>query len=390
VAADCFDANDKVDVERLRTWMEFLKNPETFREEPFCFIPDAELTRFQMHRVCECLVLNRNGARDRLNEVNGIIVSLYGKSILEAMVVGDDKIYLKPAVGVVASLFAPHRQRCTPTCAIDSLTNKEIMDHLDRLIPIYAQVLSEDQFTPPSGMPIKKLPIEDYLITADLENGGQGKDRMFKDIKSDNREKIEAQIATWSEGGMEYCRKKPYKLGVSVYNVNDVFFAHILQESDFGNKEMNGYEDHGVMAIYTGRKESFQIYSSTVAVDESKLLNEEEFLRVIGELKECAETERKHVNQYMRVATTIGVERIEGGYDRSAHAENINVSALLAFDPNNMEAGKAYPIGDRNCGALAVRRMDGLDGAPSTYEFGTVQGSTFENDVILEFKVFRE
>jgi hypothetical protein len=32
------------------------------------------------------------------------------------------------------------------------------------------------------------------------------------------------------------------------------------------------------------------------------------------------------------------------------HAENIDIDLLLALDPDNMEIGKAFPIGDRNWG----------------------------------------
>ncbi|MDR0693384.1 MAG: hypothetical protein LBF49_02310 [Puniceicoccales bacterium] len=58
----------------------------------------------------------------------------------------------------------------------------------------------------------------------------------------------------------------------------------------------------------------------------------------------------------------------EGTSFRSAHVENINIDALLALDPNNMEIDKAYAIGNRNWAAwdmlqdiprLAVRKLEG-------------------------------
>ncbi|MDR1173475.1 MAG: hypothetical protein LBK24_01625 [Puniceicoccales bacterium] len=80
--------------------------------------------------------------------------------------------------------------------------------------------------------------------------------------------------------------------------------------------------------------------------------------------------------------------------ESSSHAENIDIDALLALDPNNMESGKAYAIGDRNWGGydmsrdiprLAVRK---IDATPPTYEFGTLRGSTFAEDNTLLFMVY--
>ncbi|MDR2603303.1 MAG: hypothetical protein LBC11_01950 [Puniceicoccales bacterium] len=109
VAVDCFDATGNVDVERLRTWMEVFGNAETFREEPFCFIPHVELMRSQICGVCEHLLEDRNPARTLLNcNANDIIVSSCGQSILGTMSNGREPL-LRPAEAALASLFTPHR-----------------------------------------------------------------------------------------------------------------------------------------------------------------------------------------------------------------------------------------------------------------------------------------
>ncbi|MDR2432176.1 MAG: hypothetical protein LBD34_00240 [Puniceicoccales bacterium] len=41
---------------------------------------------------------------------------------------------LKSGEAILASLFAPHRQLCLPTCTINSIINEEIRNHPERLI----------------------------------------------------------------------------------------------------------------------------------------------------------------------------------------------------------------------------------------------------------------
>jgi hypothetical protein len=48
VAADCFDANGHVDVEKVRKWMNFLGNAENFKKAPWRFTPHTELMRSQI------------------------------------------------------------------------------------------------------------------------------------------------------------------------------------------------------------------------------------------------------------------------------------------------------------------------------------------------------
>ncbi|MDR1528301.1 MAG: hypothetical protein LBS22_01800, partial [Puniceicoccales bacterium] len=174
VAVDCFGEDGEIDVVKLRRWMEFLGDAENFRTEPYRFIPHAELMRSQMHRVCECLWTNKNGSRDRLDAANGIPVGEHGQSILATMSNGREPP-LRPAEVIVASLFTPHRQEALPTCAICSLINAEIRNHPERLIKMYTQMLSSDQFTFPSGYAVRQQPIVDGFITIDLANGGKGR-----------------------------------------------------------------------------------------------------------------------------------------------------------------------------------------------------------------------
>ncbi|MDR1528302.1 MAG: hypothetical protein LBS22_01815 [Puniceicoccales bacterium] len=116
-------------------------------------------------------------------------------------------------------------------------------------------------------------------------------------------------------------------------------------------------------------------------------MDDTNFLEGIAELKEQAAAQRRLGYRYMRVKT-------EGnGSNIGNHAENIDIDALLALNPDTMEFGKAYPIGDRNytwymhqdIPRLAVRKVDGT---PPTYEFGTLRGSQFEETATTAIWVY--
>jgi hypothetical protein len=378
VAVDCFDRDDNIDDDRLRTWMEFFGDAENFKKEPFCYIPHVEFVCSQIHRECECLILNKNGARDLLNSAKNIIVGKYGQSISEAM----SETSSNSAVAILASLFAPFRQAAMPTCTMHSLIIAEIQNHPERLIKMYIQMLSGDQFTFPSGYAVSLQPIVDGFITVDLKDGGEGRDMVFENIRSGNPAKIAEQKREWNEEGIEYTEstngKEKYKLRLSVRNMNDVLYAHFLLASDFGNKNMD-WDQYGTMLVYAGwYEERSKVYPSVIQIDGS------DFLSGIAELKKQAKAQQNLGHYYMRVGTLTS---------KSGHAENIDIAALLALDPNNMEPGKAYPIGDRNWAGwdksldifrLAVRKVDGI---PPTFEFGTLQGSTFDKEEMLEVSV---
>ncbi|MDR0741970.1 MAG: hypothetical protein LBE98_00705 [Puniceicoccales bacterium] len=152
----------------------------------------------------ECLVLNQNGTRDLLNAAAGITVGEHGRSFLAAMV-EDGNEPLSPGVAILTSLFTPFRQLSTPTCAIHSIINTEIRNHPERLISMYTQMLRDAQFTFPSGYAVQTQRVVDGFITADLKNGGEGRDVIFEDILSINPFKIACQKFEWQREGIK-CR----------------------------------------------------------------------------------------------------------------------------------------------------------------------------------------
>jgi hypothetical protein len=388
VAVDCFDADCKVDVAKVSTWMELLGNAENFKKEPLCLIPHAELMRSQMYRVCECILNNDaippTHAKDWLDHCATIVPGTHGRSILAAMSKGR-QTPLRSGEAILASLFTPHRQQSLPTCSMNSLINAEIRNHLARLIAMYAQMLSDPQFTFPSGCAVQQQPMVDSFITVDLQNGKKERDRIFGDVRSGDPTKIARQIAEWRQEGIEYDPTEQYKLRMPVHNMNDVLFAYLFQTSEFGNWRMTG-DDYGTAVVYSGH-----VYSE----DESIEVNDSNFLDVMTALKEQAEAQKNQGYQYMRMRTWTTTATIVGGYNHSGHAENIDINALLALDLDTMESGKAYSIGDRNWAngdasqdipRLAVRKTDGN---PPIFEFGTLWGSNFNPSTMIKVEVFR-
>ncbi|MDR1173214.1 MAG: hypothetical protein LBK24_00250 [Puniceicoccales bacterium] len=157
--------------------------------------------------------------------------------------------------------------------------------------------------------------------------------------------------------------------------MNDILFAHLFEASDFGNWRIDDDGSCGTALVYTGHKEE---YLKEISVDGSK------FLHGMAKLKGQAVVRQGIGHHYMHVVT-------ESPED--SHGENIDIEALLALDPSNMEPGKAYAIGDRNwrnwdmlqdIPRLAVRKVAG---APSAYEFGTLRGSHFKKKDISKFCV---
>ncbi|MDR0742707.1 MAG: hypothetical protein LBE98_04570 [Puniceicoccales bacterium] len=381
IAVDCFGEDGDVDVEKLRGWMEFLGNAKNFEGSPFCYIPCTELTRSQMYGVCKHLLANQNGARDLLNVVNGIPIRPYGDTILATMSQGK-KPPLKPGEAILASLFSPYRQMNLGTCATNAFLNAENHNHPERLIKIFALMLSSGQIIFPSGYVGQLQPIEDGFITVDLTNGGEGRDKIFEDIMDGDPAKIAWKIGWWKEQeGIEYSGlvdpAEKYKLRMPVHNLNDILFSNFLQAANYGNKKIDISSDYGITQIYIGNSVYGRAYLSETLVDSSNFLDD------IAKLKEQAEAQQRLGHHCMRVATRSS---------SSAHMENIDIAALLAFDPNNMEAGKAYPIGDRNwyddmsqdIPRLAVRKVNGT---PPTYEWGTLWESDFHKEDISEINV---
>jgi hypothetical protein len=381
MATNCFDAKGNVDVEKLKILKEFLGDAEFFKTEPFCFIPHTELMRSQMYVVCDHLISNKNGARDLLNSAAKISVGQYGQTILDTISQGRQPL-LSPAEAMLASLFAPHRQSGMPTCTINSTINAEIRNHPERLIKMYTQMLSKDQFTFPSGYAVQQQKVDNGFITVDLKNGGKGRDKVFEDIRSGNFAKIVARKTQWQEEGIEYTgssnREEKYKLRLSVHNMNDILYAHFLRASNFGNRNIKHNSYYGTTLVYAGHKNA-RALSLQIRVDGSN------FLSGMAKLKQQAKAQQQLGHCYMRVGTKLS----DGG-----HAENIDIPALLALDTDAMEPGKAYPICDRNwkgnmsqdAPRLAVIKVDGT---PSTYGFVTIRnGSILKKDDISRFSIY--
>jgi hypothetical protein len=385
VAVNCFDEDGHVDVVKIREWMDFLENTENFRKEPLCFIPHSEFMRSQMHRVCECLLNNRNDVRDLLNTAAGIIIGPYGQSILDTM--GG----LNPPVAILASLFTPYRQSDDlPTGAINSLQIAETRNHPERLIKMYIQMLTSDQFTFPSGYVVQQQLVRNGFVVVDLKDGLM-KGVILENIMSEDFVKADQQKATWRKEGIEYVEStnpsEQFKLKMPIHNMNDVLFAHFFQVSSFGNRRIKDNDNNfGAMLIYTGIGEFAKMYPLETFVDGSN------FLAGIAKLKEQAEIQQQLGNQYMHVGTVREVGRIIAG--RICHfgtAENIDIDALLALDLNNIETEKIYPIGDRNwmgydkskdIPRLAIKKENGI------YKFGTSRGFSFKENEVSKFLIY--
>ncbi|MDR1457758.1 MAG: hypothetical protein LBI47_02845, partial [Puniceicoccales bacterium] len=377
VATACFDGDGHVDVKKLKVWMDFFGNAENFKEEPFCLIPHAELMRSQMHRVCECLISNQNGARAWLDAAADITVGQHGRSILDTISKGRETP-LNPGEAILASLFTPHRQFSLPTCTINSLLNEEIRNHLERLIEIYVQMLRDSQITFPSGYAVLQQSVEDGFIPANLVKGGIGRSRLFWNVTSSGPAEADQQIEAWKREGIVYDKAKTYELKMPIRNMNDVLLTYLSLESNFGNWKIDNDSELGTMLVYFGHREKVKVYPAEIQVGGSA------FLTGIAELKEQAKAQQLLGHSYMRVSTLSSI---------GPHAENIDIDALLTFDPHAMKTGECYPIGDRNwidhsmlrdIPHLAVRKVDDTP----TFEFGTLYGSIFQKEYTTAFWVY--
>jgi hypothetical protein len=237
-----------------------------------------------------------------------------------------------------------------------------------------------DQIAFPSGYIVKLQPIKKKHITVDLKNGGIGRDDVFDDIMSEDSAKIAKQKKRWQDEGIKYTKSvdeaEKYKLGLPIHNMNDILFAHLFQASDFGNRRIYDDGSFGTALVYAGHQEA---YLRGISVNGSK------FLHRMARLKKQAIFQRKLGHRYMHVVTESS---------DSIHAENIDIDALLALKPNNMEIGKAYAIGDRNywdydmsqnIPHLAVRKVDATT---PTYELGTLRGSRFKKEDLSTFYIY--
>jgi hypothetical protein len=94
-----------------------------------------------------------------INNANGINLGEKGNNILDIMhkISGIER--LKPGEVILQSLFSPHRQMDLPTCTICSLINRYLHNHPERLVEMYSQILSGDDFHMPSGYLIRQQSI---------------------------------------------------------------------------------------------------------------------------------------------------------------------------------------------------------------------------------------
>ncbi|MDR2629022.1 MAG: hypothetical protein LBC30_03485 [Puniceicoccales bacterium] len=396
IAADCFEKSGKVDDEKLEIWRNIIGNEEIFKEEPYSFIPHTEFVRSQMYAVCESLIANKNEAKDRLNAAKDIAVGTNGKAILGTMSQGRQPL-LSPAIAILASLFTPHRQQSLPACTIYARINAEIWNHPERLILIYRQMLETPQFTLPSGYAILPQPMRDGPITVDLKNGGQGKERVFRDIDSGNPSKIQWQKNLWDSEGIGYAEstepEEKYRLTLPIHNMNDALFAHIFQES-FG-KEHICHDDinYGIALLYAGHLDaSKEAYPNTFKLRFPR--KDFTLLDIIKGLREQAEIQKGLGNHRMRIS----IQTPQGG-----HSENIDIDALLAIDPDTMEPGRVYSIGDLNyygkdpsqdIPRRAIKRIIRTGGSArqtptSIYEIGLLDNGIFESDQRDRISIFR-
>jgi hypothetical protein len=253
-------------------------------------------------------------------------------------------------------------------------------------------MLSGDQFTFPSGYSISLQSIVNGFITVDLKNSEFGRNRIFRDIFSDDPDKVAQQTAEWRLAGIKYDPAKKYELRLPVRNMNDVLHAHFFWASSFGNEKIGIDTEYGTVRVYAGLDGEDRIFPLSTSVTGS------DFSPGMAKLKEEAKAQQARGHSCMHVVTEASTKTIDGKDETFSHAETLDIAALLALDPDNMEIGKAYSIGDRNSAVrnpfpqnpshdifhLAVKKVDNTP----TFEFGESQGSTFKKVNISSFWVY--
>jgi hypothetical protein len=224
---------------------------------------------------------------------------------------------------------------------LDSLINAETCNHPATLGEIYAQILSLDRFYLSSGYVIRQLPVVNGLVTVDLSGNEAGKEAVFKYSGEDGNPNP-SRIQDWQSQGIVFDGREPNKLGLPIINVTDVFFANFFQrtfsDKDFGKKT----RDHGTIALYNGtpQVESPQvenpglIYSPFIPVDPG---NPSKAIRL---LQLYAKQQKEQELSFMRVFT----KNSKGG----RHAENLDIEAVLALNPDAVSDLQIYTFGDRN------------------------------------------
>jgi hypothetical protein len=378
----------------VETLMLFLKQDSFFTQSPFCHVPMISHMRSQMREICERLLNDTNSVRSELNKVKDI--SSFG-SIIKVMSMGKIPL-LDCSEAILASLFTPHRQSSLPTCSINSIINEEIFNHPERLVQMYAQILSKGKYTFPSGHEVQPRPIEESHVTVDLKHGGWGRNEIFKYIKGRDPAKIATQIARWRKEGILYGQSSDshmnYKLHLPMHNLNDLLFADLVEASNFGRKRTIGTDlsfNFDTASVYAGRSGYFTVYKEWIGVSDTNIQD------TISKLQGHARKQGHSGNYYMCVSTHSTGAGGVGGHDHSWHSENIYIEHLLSLDLENMIRGKSYPIGDRNWEGyagetnipqLAFRKTGTIDNP--TYEFGILRGDDFEKIHLKQIWILKQ
>ncbi|MDR2779208.1 MAG: hypothetical protein LBB16_02895, partial [Puniceicoccales bacterium] len=386
MARYCFGQDGNIDTNRVEALMLFLEQDSFFTQTPFRYIPLVSHMRSQMHEICERLLDDTNSVRSKLNEVNSFFGS-QGASIIQTMSMGRTPP-LSYSEAILASLFTPHRQSSLPTCSINSLINEEIFNHPERLVQMYKQILSNGQYTFPSGHTVQPRPIEGGYVTVDLKHGGSGRNEIFKYIKGRDPAKIATQIARWREEGILYDQSSNghtnYELRLPVHNLNDLLFADLVEASNFGRQRTIGIDlsfNFDTASVYAGRSGYFTVYKKWISVSDTNIQD------TISKLQRHAHRQSNSGNCYMRVSTHSTDATSGGGHDHSWHSENLYIKDLIALNLDDLLLGQVYPIGDRNWEGDAGEKnipqlvVKKVNDTPPSYEFGILRGDSFEKNI---------
>ncbi|MDR1255728.1 MAG: hypothetical protein LBJ94_02280 [Puniceicoccales bacterium] len=380
MASECFNASGKIDLGKARELRNRIKPPAVLPEK-FSTIPGASLMLAQISCVLDNLInySRRAGSlREIIDRASELSPGDHGRQILDIM--GNDlESPVKPGEAILISLFSLHRQTGLPSCTINSMINADLRNHPERIAKILEQILAGSIFNLPSKYPIHQQQIMGRegggYIPADLTMGNEIKrDEIFAQENSCN----------YLAAGIERDSNNPYGLLIPVRNLVDVLFVNFFQASKFGNRHLvTKGGQHGTMFIYHGVKSERDTYSELeISVAGAG------FEAGMERLKGAAEEQKVRGMHYMRITTTSTI---------GAHAENIDIDALLKLDLDALEVGKTHIIGDRNWinrkghpkFLAIVKTIDPSTNIP-TYSFQTVSsGKPMEKEDISRFDVYQ-
>jgi hypothetical protein len=380
MASECFDASGKIDLGKARELRDRIKPPAVLPEK-FSTIPGAPLILAQISCVLDNLIdhaQETGNLREIIDRASELSPGDHGRQILDIM--GDDLgSPVKPGEAILISLFSPHRQTGLPSCTMNSMINTDLRNHPERIAKMLEQILAGSIFNLPSKYPIHQQQIIGRegggYIPADLTMGNEIKrGEIFARENSLN----------YLAAGIERDSNNPYGLLIPVRNLVDVLFANFFQASEFGNRHLSTKGEYGTMFIYHGVSDKRSAYSELeISVAGAN------FEAGMERLKRAAEEQKARGMHYMRITTTSMIW---------AHAENIDIDALLELDLDALEVGKPHIIGDRNwidegghpVFLAIVKTIDPSTNTP-TYSFQTVSlGRPTEKENISRFDVYQQ